>query len=87
MKPFIQLFLVTAGSAIVLLAQSSGMPPADLLKPLKDSWPTYNGDYTGRRYSRLDQITPANVNRLRAQWVFHAPNSDSLEVTRLVFDQ
>ena len=25
--------------------------PATLLKPPTDTWPSYNGDYTGRRYS------------------------------------
>lgn len=47
-------------------------------------WPSYNGDYTGRRYSALNQITPANVHGLRAQWVFHSKNSESMEVTPVV---
>ena len=34
-------------------------------------WPSYNGDYTGRRFSSLAQITPQNVAHLQAQWVFH----------------
>ena len=37
----------------ILLAQGGGVTPAELLKPLKDSWPTYNGDYSGKRYSAL----------------------------------
>ena len=32
-----------------------GVDPALLVKPLSDSWPTYSGDYTGRRYSALKQ--------------------------------
>ena len=35
-----------------------------LLKPLADSWPTYSGDYTGRRYSALTQVNQANVKNL-----------------------
>src|SRR5215467_9406001 len=47
--------------------------PSDLLvKPPAENWPSYNGDYTGRRYSALDQINPSNVDHLRAQWVFHS---------------
>ena len=42
--------------AAVVHAETGGVSPADLLKPLKDSWPTYNGDYSGKRYSELDQI-------------------------------
>jgi alcohol dehydrogenase (cytochrome c) len=52
-----------------------------LVAPPAQDWPSYNGDYSGRRYSALDQINPGNVHRLRAQWVFHSTNSDSLEVT------
>ena len=43
------------------MAQGNGVSPADLLKPLKDSWPTYNGDYSGRRYSALTQINQSTV--------------------------
>jgi len=47
-------------------------------------WLMYNGDYSGRRYSKLAQITVSNVAQLRAQWVFHSRNSDRLEVTPVV---
>jgi alcohol dehydrogenase (cytochrome c) len=55
-------------------------------QPVGANWLSYNGDYTGRRFSSLVQITPKNVEQLRAQWVFHAPNSNSLEVTPVVYD-
>jgi alcohol dehydrogenase (cytochrome c) len=59
--------------------------PADLLtQPPAANWTSYNGDYTGRRYSALHQITAANVARLRAMWIFHASNSERLEVTPVV---
>jgi alcohol dehydrogenase (cytochrome c) len=48
---------------------------------LRDNWPSYNGDYTGRRYSSLDQVTPKNVHQLRAQWIFHSRNAGILEGT------
>ena len=38
---------------------------------IEDNWVSYNGDYTGRRYSSMTQITPANVGQLVAKWVFH----------------
>jgi alcohol dehydrogenase (cytochrome c) len=57
----------------------------DLLAPQPGSnWLSYNGDYSGRRYSELAQITNTNVDQLRAQWVFHSRNSDHLEVTPVV---
>lgn len=80
------------GSAPARLEQGAGsvtanldLDPKDLLvAPPRDNWPTYNGDYTGRRYTALDQITRENVRELRAQWVFHSTNSDSMEVTPVV---
>jgi len=56
------------------------------VQPVGENWPSYNGDYTGRRYSSLSQITPDNVSQLRAQWVFHSNNSDRLEVTPVVVE-
>ena len=52
-----------------LMAQGKGIAPADLLKPLRDSWPTYNGDYTGRRYSALTQVNQSNVQHLTLAWM------------------
>src|SRR5436305_2335526 len=57
------------------------------LGPSEGSWPSYNGDYTGRRYSSLKQITPENISALRAQWVFHSHDSNRLEVTPLVVNR
>ncbi len=59
--------------------------PADLTSTvLRDNWPSYNGDYTGRRYTSLSQITPKNVAQLRAQWIFHSRNAGILEGTPVV---
>src|SRR5882672_6106443 len=55
-------------------------------QPVGKNWLSYNGDYSGQRYSSLDQIYAKNVGSLRAQWTFHVPNSDSLEVTPVVVD-
>jgi alcohol dehydrogenase (cytochrome c) len=53
---------------------------------IKDNWPTYNGDYTGRRFSGLTQITPQNAAHLQAQWVFHTRTPGVLEATPVVID-
>jgi alcohol dehydrogenase (cytochrome c) len=45
-----------------------GLDPAALLKPLADTWPTYSGDYTGRRYSSLTQINQTTVKGLTLAW-------------------
>src|ERR1035438_9478433 len=66
------------GSATLVTAQDL------LVSPVAENWPSYNGDYTGRRYSSLRQITKENVRRLRAAWVFHPGNSQRLEATPVV---
>ncbi len=45
------------------------LDPALLTKPLGDSWPTYSGDYSGKRYSTLTQLNQSNVKNLTLGWV------------------
>jgi len=59
----------------ILLAVSTwthgqGLDPAALLRPPTDTWATYNGDYTGRRFSPLSQIDRGNVGTLGMAWAF-----------------
>ena len=62
------LLLAILLSPVVLGGQGKGVDPADLLKPLADSWPTYSGDYTGRRYSLLTQVNRLTVKNLTLAW-------------------
>ena len=50
------------------------------------SWLTYSGAYDGSRFSRLDQITPANVDRLKTRWVYQSQQKGEVETTPLVAD-
>ncbi len=54
---------------LVVHAQGNGLDPADILKPLADSWPTYSGDYSGKRYSALKQVDRSNVQHLTLAWI------------------
>ena len=47
----------------------SGLDPQRLYQPLGETWPTYSGDYTARRYSSLTQINQTNVKQLTLAWV------------------
>jgi alcohol dehydrogenase (cytochrome c) len=62
-----KLALVLAGVACL---HSQGLDLATLLKPSTDTWPSYNGDYTGRRYSTLSQINQNNVGSITMAWAF-----------------
>src|SRR5689334_12403933 len=50
-------------------SNQGGLDPATIGKPLADSWPTYSGDYTGRRYSSLTQINQTTIKNLSLGWV------------------
>jgi acido-empty-quinoprotein group A len=65
-----------------MTALAQGLQPAALLKLPTDTWPTYNGDYSGRRYSPLDQINRSNAASLTLAWAFQA-NSAALKSTPL----
>jgi alcohol dehydrogenase (cytochrome c) len=72
-------------SPVAPISAAIDVRTADLLvQPPGANWISYNGDYSGRRYSSLSQINPSNVGQLRAEWVFHARNSSRLEVTPVV---
>src|SRR5260370_2814079 len=67
------------------ISTSIDVQPSDLTgQPARENWLSYHGDYTGRRFSGLVEITPANVSQLKAQWVFHARDVSDLEVTPVV---
>jgi len=54
-----------------LLAQAPGpLPFADIARAPRGTWPTYNGDIGGNRFSPLDEINTGNVDRLRPAWMF-----------------
>src|SRR6267143_3684456 len=68
------LLLFALGLQVPLVA-AQGLDPAALLKPATDTWPTYNGDYSGRRFSTLDQINAGNAGSLTLAWLFRTPGS------------
>src|SRR5688572_27399874 len=66
----------------VAIAQS--LDPSALLKPAADAWPTYHGDYTGRRHSTLSQVTPANVHQLTLAWAFQTNQPQQIKATPIL---
>jgi alcohol dehydrogenase (cytochrome c) len=59
-------FLWLSLCALPALAAGGSPPPS--VAPLTDSWPTFSGDHSGKRYSPLNQITPDNVKNLTLAW-------------------
>jgi alcohol dehydrogenase (cytochrome c) len=56
-------------ASVTLIGQGRGVTPSELLEPLADSWPSYSGDYSGKRYSVLKQINRSTVRNLTLAWV------------------
>lgn len=50
------------------------------------NWLTYSGSYDAQRYSRLDQITPDNVSRLKVAWIYQSEGRGRFETSPLVVD-
>ena len=57
----------------VLLLSLPTVAPAQApdFAPLKNSWPTYSGDYSGQRFSSLTQINTSNVKSMTLAWTAH----------------
>jgi acido-empty-quinoprotein group A len=70
-------------------ATAQGLELAALLKPPTDTWPTYNGDYSGARFSTLDQINAGNIHSLTLAWIFQTQGttikSTPLEVNGILY--
>ena len=83
---------VVLAGAVALLAVSSkvltaqDLEPAAMLHPSSDSWPIYHGDYSGRRHSRLTQISPQNVDSLSMAWAFQTNQTEQIKSSPLLVD-
>src|SRR5438045_5942909 len=67
-----------------ILLRAQGLDPGNIANPPLDSWPTYHGDYSGRRHSTATQITPANVNQLALAWAFQTGQSQQIKATPIL---
>ena len=61
---------VLTAAIVAGLSAQGGVDEKKLLNPGTDSWPGYNGDYTGRRFSPLDRINASNIKALSLAWVY-----------------
>jgi alcohol dehydrogenase (cytochrome c) len=43
-------------------------------------WPTYNGDYSGRRFSALKQVNDSNVGSLSLSFIYRLPQALSVSI-------
>ncbi|MCU1329025.1 MAG: acido-empty-quinoprotein group [Bryobacterales bacterium] len=62
--------LLAATALFATLSAAQGLDPKKLLEPPTDTWPTYNGDYSGRRFSTLKQVNSTNVGNMTLAWTY-----------------
>src|SRR5207249_170375 len=72
-------------------AESQSLKPYKLMEPPTDTWPMYNGDYSGRRFSTLNRINDSNISSLSLAWVYRVNVSGggfggSIKATPLLVD-
>jgi alcohol dehydrogenase (cytochrome c) len=72
---------------VALLAQI-GVPYERIRDADKEpgNWLTYSRDYTGQRYSPLDQIHTGNAGKLRMAWMRQVNELDAFETSPIVVD-
>ncbi len=72
MKKPLKSWLVASTLASMLVAPGVALSNAEVEKASKDpkNWAIWGGDYSGQRYSKLNQITNKNVKDLQVAWTF-----------------
>jgi quinoprotein glucose dehydrogenase len=68
----------------VLLSLSFSMLAPFCLAQASTDWPVYNGGLDGDHYSKLAQITPANVHQLQKAWTYDTAEQGSIQTNPLV---
>lgn len=76
--------LFVAGSSWSASAQK--VDAQTLLHPPVDSWPSYHGDYTGQRHSKLTQINKQNVHQLSLAWAFQTGMTPTIKASPILAD-
>ena len=81
----------TARVSFITLVATVAVGPTLAQDPERNArrdWPTYGGSFSNKRYSRLNQVTRANVHQLQVKWTFPIPDAgvpgNSLQTTPLV---
>ncbi len=68
MKKLLLVASLLAGPAL-LSAQTGGLDPAQMTRPLADQWTSYSGDLSGKRFSALKLVNTSTVKNLSLKWV------------------
>lgn len=84
MRTFASLAIFIGFMGARVHAQS--VDPTMLLNPPVDAWLTYHGEYNGQRHSKLMQITPENIARLKQVWRFQTGLNQPIKASPILVD-
>jgi len=86
-RAYVILLVAVLGSGFLVCAHAQ-VTFERLVNSAKEpqNWMTYSGDYSGRRFSGLDQVNITNARMLVAKWVYQTGATGKLETTPLVVD-
>ena len=84
----LRLPFIVAACAIAAVSLQAQVTFERVLQNEKEphNWLSYSGALDNQRYSRLTQITPANVKNLQLAWVWQNRSLEKFEATPLVVD-
>ena len=83
---------ITVFLLFVVSSWAQTLDPAKLSAPPTDTWPSFNGEYSGRRFSPLTKVNANNVTSLSLAWVYRmtaqsaGPFPGSIKSTPVVVD-
>ena len=75
MKMCSGLMLLCLPALSLTLRGQGARDPAQVQASTGEAWPTYHGDYSGRHYSPLKQVTVANAKGLSLAWIYKTTSS------------
>src|SRR2546427_12758356 len=83
-----RLRLFAAALAVQIVRAQINVPYERIRDAAKEpgNWLTYSRDYTGQRYSPLDQIHTGNVSKLRVAWMRQVNELDTFETSPIAVD-
>jgi alcohol dehydrogenase (cytochrome c) len=84
--PGVALIGLVAAAGGAFAQTGDGFDPSRMVETPLENWPTYHGDYSGKRHSTLAEITPENVNQLALEWVFQTNGGQTIKGTPIVVD-
>lgn len=78
-------FHLVCAAMLPLTLSGQNLTPNPRLQGLGPIWPSYNGDYSGQRFSQLEEINASNIKNLTLAWTYDSGIA-AIKATPLMVD-